>query len=128
MKDLELLEEVVVCGKCGTESDSFWCVKCWDVMICWTTSPPLPVFRCIYCEYPEPPYMINPSKYCTGCGIKYGVELIPAPKPKLRRRRNTAPSHDGTTAPYNIPFNGSATTTGPINVRLYWDTATAASS
>ncbi len=82
MTELELLDYIIICGRCGVESDNLWCGICWEVMTCWEKSTPIPAYRCIYCEYPEPSYLVKDGGYCTGCGIRYGVKLIPIPKKK----------------------------------------------
>ena len=80
-------EEIIVCGKCGTESENLWCATCWEVMAHFERAKPVPCVRCLYCDYPEADYIIQSGNYCTGCGIRYGVKLIPVPKKKKKKRR-----------------------------------------
>lgn len=131
-KDYSLLEYVVVCGKCGTESDSLWCIMCWEIMEHWTKQKPIDAWRCEHCQYPESHWEVvgKVKKFCNGCGIYYGVKLIPVPKkkkkPRMRRTADTAGTYTTT-----IPINQTTATTGNVATVIWYSgggTATATAS
>lgn len=119
LTELELLDYVIICGKCGTESNSLWCEYCWQIMEYFEKSKPIPAYRCLFCEYPEPTYLVHPDKYCVGCGIRYGVELIPVPKKKIRMPIMASTDGGRYTISVNIDDSAVTATSDIIGMMYY---------
>lgn len=80
-------EYKIVCGACGSESDSLFCHNCWEVMLYWSKQKEMPTIRCNVCNYPEALWEVKGSKFCPGCKIRRDVKILQVPKKRKKRAR-----------------------------------------